>query len=422
MLKKGKKPSKKSKSKKHKHGFFKFVTLILAALGVWTFFKLPKDKRKKVIRGSEKQASRLVHKLHDFFIPHERNEYKPHVFQRHSVKHLILLIIVVKVGVVSSLFALYPNLGKLDADIQSAMYRLINEYRVEQSQTKLTTNSYLENVALQKGRDMLDKNYFSHYGIDGREPWEWIDTAFYDFKSMGENLAMDFLTANSVFTAFQKSPAHDRNLVSASYSEIGIAILNGYLDGHNTNVMVVFFGSPKPAVAATAVAVAEPDEEVIIPEPDVVAEVVVEEIIPEPVESEPVIEPVADPVESEPEPEEDVTSRLAVRPVDNEDTAVLGQAIAADDRIVSNFTGGISFSQGSMVQRIIAWSDRFFLGLLIALVLLLLINTIVKFRVQHKSVFVNAAVLIIIATVALNTKIHHVEAIGEQVRVLGSFF
>lgn len=425
--------SEYDKKPKKKHLLLKLLALI-GILGGWLLYQRTPKKQRSEFKHSLKETSHQVsRKLVDFFIPHERNGYKPHVFHETSVKHLLLLIVVVKVSVLATLFTLYPNFAQLNQDIRSEMYRLINQYRVEKGEQILAVNSYLEATASRKGGDMLENNYFSHFGLDGKKPWQWLDTSVYDFKAMGENLAMDFLTADSVFRAFQNSPTHDRNLISDTYSEIGISIQDGYLDGHDTSVMVVFFANPKVAAAETVVATAQPIAAPV--QPVETEEQPPLEVIDEPTE-EPVSAPIEEPVEPEQpvsEPEEPtavaVTDLPAERPVPDLDfekiaaldqsAAVLGETLGDAEIFTANLTEGATFSQGSVVQRIMAWSDRFLMGLLIALVVLFVINIIVKIRVQHAPAIINATLLIIVATIALRFNVHQAEALGDTIRILG---
>jgi len=83
---------------------------------------------------------------------------------------------------------------------------------------------------------------------------------------------------------------------------------------------------------------------------------------------------------------------------------------------------GKVFAQGSMMQRAIAWSDRFFTVMLVAIVALLLINIVVKIKIQHAAPVLNATLLIIVVSLALYLNAHRVEAIGEKILVLGQFF
>ena len=85
-----------------------------------------------------------------------------------------------------------------------------------------------------------------------------------------------------------------------------------------------------------------------------------------------------------------------------------------------NFDGGAVFSQGDITQTLLAWADRFLMAFLIVLSALLLINIVVKFRVQHASVLVNGLLLIVVIAGALYVNVHRVEAIGDQVKILAA--
>lgn len=380
----------------------------------------------------------LHHHFVDYFIPHRRNAFKPNVFQKRSVTHLMLFILALKVAIVVLLVAVYPNLARLDSNVRAEMYDLIRGYRSERKVGELRVNTYLEEMALAKANDMLANNYFSHYGIDGKKPWEWLDPSTYVFAAMGENLAMDFLTSQAVFKAFQQSPSHDRNLLQKNYSEIGIAVTSGYLDGHTTNVMVVFFASPKtvrsalaeaspsvsaPAPSAPAPVVSAPPTSVTPSAPAPSGSSPTSPSAPTPeVTSQPETPPTSDAIEQPSQPPAAPAKTILIeRITDAQDIDVLGAA-QPDERYVfaENFTTGAIFSQGDIMQRVIAWSDRFMLGILIALILLLIINIIVKAEIQHTSVIANALALIVVTAGALYINVHRAEALGEYVIVLAS--
>lgn len=426
-----------------------FVVAILAGIsGFVVGERRAKNKKKTGKKFSLNPMSTkrpLHHHIIDFLIPHERNSYKPHIFRGRSTTHILLVIALVKVGLLAILFSVYPNLARLDTNVRSEIYTLINNYRSEQSVAPLTVNTYLEQAAMQKASDMLANNYFSHYGANGKKPWEWLDKDQYSFVAMGENLAMDFLTAGSVFKAFQISPAHDRNLLQKNYSEIGIAVTNGYLNGHNTNVMVVFFAAPKTIQKATAAAQpsegsasATPTEQ---PEPQPIPTTTTPK--PAPVVAAPSAQvsapetvPPAQQSDTElPEPLLTDESTLAAQSAEQEpetiifiekisgvqDVNVLGTATPNERYVFSeNFDTGVVFSQGSATQQLIAWSDKFLWGILIALTVLLIVNIFVKIEVQHKSVLVNAIALILVVSGALYLNIHQAEALGEKVMILAA--
>jgi hypothetical protein len=273
-----------------------------------------------------------------------------------------------------------------------------------------------------------------------------LDPATFDFKAMGENLAMDFLTSNSVFKAFKASPTHNKNLINGAYQEIGISVQSGTLDNHQTNIMVVFFGTRKDATTRVAVTtptdtaqatsptvsttpqpttapspstvtvqepVAQPTTPTVNPEPALptptnVVDATMDATVPEPVDTTE-IQPVSGP-------------QVGIRKVAEmqPDIEVLGEAISNDNGVITeSFGSGVTFSKGTWVQRLVGWVDRFLMAFLLTLVLLLITNIIVKIRVQHAHIIANAVLLIIVVAGALYLQVHAVEAMGEQIRILG---
>lgn len=399
----------------------------LVALGIVfsaVLYRMPSKEKKKFTN----KLKTGLHNVGDIFveycIPHERNGYRPKALHHRSVHTILLFVVLVKIGLLSVLFTLYPNLARFDQDIQSGTYNLINQYRVEKGSQPLAVNHYLEEAALLKGQDMLASSYFSHFGPDGKKPWQWLDPGQYSFKAMGENLAMDFLSANSVVRAFQKSPSHDRNLLNTAYTEVGVVVLNGYLDGHTTNLMVVFFASPK----ASAIVATSPTT------PESTAPVESQVVVKTPQTTPPtstqttttVTEPANVAVAQQNAPTStavlQVPSSFTLHQVNSGNsstTEVLGESVGNDQFAVSdNFQGGVIFSQGTVIQRVVAWTDRFFYAFLVAAILLLLVNIFVKIRIQHAPTIANGVLLIAVTAIALFAHIHHAEAIGEQVRVL----
>src|SRR5690606_22355375 len=63
-------------------------------------------------------------------------------------------------------------------------------------------------------------------------------------------LARDFDTSQGVINGWLNSPSHRENMLTAGYKDIGIAVLNGVLDGHETTLVVQLFGTPVTLAAA----------------------------------------------------------------------------------------------------------------------------------------------------------------------------
>ena len=77
--------------------------------------------------------------------------------------------------------------------------------------------------------------------------------AGYNYVYAGENLAKDFGNTSRLMDAWMASPTHRENIVSSKYSEIGLAVVPGTLQGQETVLVVQFFGAPNggavPSVA-----------------------------------------------------------------------------------------------------------------------------------------------------------------------------
>ncbi len=96
---------------------------------------------------------------------------------------------------------------------------------------------------MRKAEDMLTNNYFSHTSPAGITPWKWIEDADYDYNYAGENLAMDFTSAEKMNDAWLTSPTHRANILNEKYKDIGVAVKEGVINGRATIVVVQMFGS-----------------------------------------------------------------------------------------------------------------------------------------------------------------------------------
>ena len=131
---------------------------------------------------------------------------------------------------------------KTDA-LRGEIIQLANQERKGLGLPVLVENPLLNQAADLKIADMFKENYFSHTSPSGTDPWHWFGEVNYDYKYAGENLAMDFSSANSVHRAWMKSPTHKENIVSEKFLEIGVAVQKGTFDGRETFLAVQLFGA-----------------------------------------------------------------------------------------------------------------------------------------------------------------------------------
>jgi uncharacterized protein YkwD len=189
---------------------------------------------------------RGYHYFRHYFIPHEGNNHHPLVLRPRALKVYSALLIAVKVFLTGFLYISYPTEAQFAELTASHIFDLTNTSRVDNGANSLRLNALLTRAAKAKADDMIRLGYFDHTGPDGKKFWQWIKEAGYSYTTAGENLAMDFTTAESAHRALMESPSHRQNILKASYTEIGLAVAEGTLNGRETTVLVEYFGSPSP--------------------------------------------------------------------------------------------------------------------------------------------------------------------------------
>lgn len=130
-----------------------------------------------------------------------------------------------------------------------------NAERNERGLSTLTENATLSAAARAKAADMFAEQYWAHTSPGGKQPWDFMREAEYRYTSAGENLARDFMLTADMMDAWMNSPTHRANIVNPNYREIGVAVVNGTLEGVETTLVVQMFGRPQaefPSVTQAA--------------------------------------------------------------------------------------------------------------------------------------------------------------------------
>lgn len=120
---------------------------------------------------------------------------------------------------------------------------LTNQYRLDHDLSQLLPNPRLTQAAINKAKDILSRNYFSHTSPEGRRFSYWIKESGYPYFYAGENLAIDFYNSEELFEAWIKSDRHRENIEREGFQEIGVASLGGVFENRKTNVVVQLFGT-----------------------------------------------------------------------------------------------------------------------------------------------------------------------------------
>ncbi|MFA4818109.1 MAG: CAP domain-containing protein [Parcubacteria group bacterium] len=144
-----------------------------------------------------------------------------------------------------AIFTMAAFSGTASASLITAekIVELANNERASQDLPGLVINADLAKAAEDKLADMFKKNYFEHTSPAGLTPWHWLEKNNYEYKYAGENLAMNFVSAENQHKAWMESPTHRANILNTRYQEIGVAVGQGSINGRETIVAVEEFGA-----------------------------------------------------------------------------------------------------------------------------------------------------------------------------------
>ncbi|PIY97116.1 MAG: hypothetical protein COY66_01145 [Candidatus Kerfeldbacteria bacterium CG_4_10_14_0_8_um_filter_42_10] len=306
----------------------------------------------------------MKNKIHHYFIPQEQNNFRPHLLRPHFLSFFSVLVIFAKFFVTAAFFVSYSSPTAFAAITSRQIIEFTNQARQEAGLAPLSENFTLDRAAMQKAQDMLDRGYFNHEDPDGNPPWYWLKNNGYLYSYAGENLAMDFIKAESVHQAWMNSESHRANILNPSYQEIGIGVLQGELQGKKTTVLVQFFGTTFA------------QEETNYPF---------------------------------------ATSLEQGSPLATELTSGLNQPQFKGEEITVTLK---SEPEHSLLSKLVAYTQEFYWAILGLLSLLLLINILVKIKVQHKSIIVQTILVLILIATMISLQTHFLENISQTLKII----
>jgi len=200
----------------------------------------------------------------DWFLPHESNNHKAHLIKPYSL-FLLTFVFIFFQGFLNFFVLAKPAVLGYAANITpEAIIRLTNVERKNLGLTELSENKLLSEAASQKAADMFAFNYWAHVSPSGRTPWTFFSDVGYKYQYAGENLARDFKDSPSVVQAWMNSPSHKENVISAKYKEIGVAVVNGTLQGVETTLVVQLFGTQAGSAVVAKRPAAEAPKQVVL--------------------------------------------------------------------------------------------------------------------------------------------------------------
>lgn len=200
----------------------------------------------------------MKHHLHNFFIPHEGNNYHPHIL--HTKRAVLYSGVFVMMKVIVFAFVLLLPLRAFVmpdvlAEEQKNIIDLTNDLREQKGIPLLDREKKLYTSSQLKADDMVARDYFDHVSPDGQGLAYFLGQAGYEYRVAGENLGMGFFQASDLVQAWINSPTHYANLIDTDYDEIGIGLAMGEYEGMPTVYVAQHFGRPssRGVVAGTVI-------------------------------------------------------------------------------------------------------------------------------------------------------------------------
>lgn len=182
-----------------------------------------------------------------YFIPHEENNYHPHIL--HTKRAFLYggLFVAMKIIVVAFVLLLPLEVFVMPdvlAQEQRQIINLTNQIRAQKGLPELTEKKILDRSSDAKAMDMAANEYFDHNGPHKRGLSYFLDKAGYKYRAAGENLAMGFANAQEIVDAWANSPTHYANLVDPEFEEFGVGLESGYYQGMPTVYTAQHLGLP----------------------------------------------------------------------------------------------------------------------------------------------------------------------------------
>ncbi len=106
--------------------------------------------------------------------------------------------------------------------MEDEVLRLVNEERTSRGLNALKRASDLDALARAHSADMINRHFFDHTNPDGQSPFDRMRAAGISYRAAAENIASGQRSAAAVMDAWMNSSGHRKNILNASYTEIGI--------------------------------------------------------------------------------------------------------------------------------------------------------------------------------------------------------
>ncbi len=134
------------------------------------------------------------------------------------------------------------EIGEQFGGTEDEIITLINKERFDIGLAPINKNEKLMKSALAKAEDMKRDQYFEHVSNQKIQPWFFVEEVNYRYEKFGENIALDYLSVNSVHRAFMDSVGHRANMLDEHFRDVGVAIFPIETEGGLKYIVVEHFG------------------------------------------------------------------------------------------------------------------------------------------------------------------------------------
>jgi uncharacterized protein YkwD len=136
---------------------------------------------------------------------------------------------------------------------ENVLLREINQVRAQNGLSALRTSNALAEAAEFHSKAMASRGFFAHESADGTSFWKRVERFYpsrgFGYWSAGENLAYGSpsMSADGAVRAWMNSPGHRANMLSQSWTEIGIGAVHvdsapGVYAGRPATIITTDFG------------------------------------------------------------------------------------------------------------------------------------------------------------------------------------
>ncbi|QRG07971.1 CAP domain-containing protein [Xanthobacter dioxanivorans] len=122
--------------------------------------------------------------------------------------------------------AFYANLAKTGKPVDvAAAASLLSDYRTGRGLSPLTPDEQLNKIAQDQANAMARADNLSHE-VGGRNFMTRIKASGYNASKAVENVGAGYHTLAEAFSGWRDSPSHNKNMLEAGVSRMGIATAN----------------------------------------------------------------------------------------------------------------------------------------------------------------------------------------------------